>query len=369
MRVGVDARILAHPKSGISTYLINLLKSFLDEKTVEIILFSDKPIHPTYLDITDRYESVIFGQKKRKYWAQFLLPFKLKKYDIDIYHAVWNNGVPIFSSCPAIVNIFDLVPWRVSGYFKKYKKCIKYKLQEYIAAHRACRIITCSQHSKTDIVELLHIVPEKVKVIYLGLEHEFRDEVNQCRKEDIFEKYGINKDYIITIGGFDQPRRNARTLVKIFDLVIKKELDIQLVIVGKPPDENAIENEIIQRLKDRIIFTEHISQQELDIIISNAHMMVLPSLYEGFGLPVLEAMAYNVPVITTNISSIPEVAGDAAIMLDVDDMEGFVNSIVKLYSDKELRSDLIKKGKMRAGKFNCENAKKQTLQVYKDIMI
>ena len=372
MRIGFDARILAHPKSGISTYLSNLVENFCRMSELQIFLFGDKPILEEYSEICKKTETVIFGQRYRKYWAQFSLPAQLKKFKIDIYHAVWNNAVPLLTACPSTITVHDLIPWNVPGYFTKFKKKVKYKCQALSAAHRVARIITNSEYSKKDIIKHLRVCPDKVRVIYYGIEPIFKKRADLQRISNCQKRYNLQNDYIINGGGFIQPRRNTETLIKAFNLFANNcNNNLQLAIVGpgdaSQPQYLRLKELILQlKLETRVKFLGHISREDQFLLLSGARMMVLPSLYEGFGLPLIEAMACKIPVVASNVTSIPEIAQGAAILVNPHKPEEMAGAITKIYSDMQLRADLIEKGLKRVEEFSWKKAAEQTLSVYQE---
>ena len=380
MHIGIDARILGHRRSGIAVYAINLIEQFLGCKDLQITLFSDRPICQEYRYLTDKVQTVVFGQKKRKLWAQFYLPGQLKKYKIDVYHAVWNSAVPIIISVPSVLTVHDIIPLVVPGYFKNRRKRFKYIFSMRSALARAKVIIADAQNTKADLIKYFNVSKEKIKVIHLGIKREFLPPhlnplLHNGGEEMVrgaLNKFGITSDYIINIGSFDK-RRNLDILLRAFAVFIgNSNADCRLVLIGRydsfAEEINRLRfliNEL--SLKRRVIFTGYVSEAEKFILLSKARMMAHFSLYEGFCFPALEAMRAGIPVAASNTGSVPEVVGDAAVLANPADERDIVRAIGKLWNDKKLADELVKKGYERIKDFSWEKTAEETLKIYEKI--
>jgi len=380
MRIGFDARILTHPKAGISTYVCNLVKTLLDlDRDLEIFLFSDGNFSQEYNKFLEstRIQKIVFAssrEEKRK-WSQRFLPRKLKEYKIDVYHAVWNNAVPFFRNCPCVLTIHDLIPWILGGDFRNKRKEIKYKLQHFLCAQWADLIITVSHKSKEDIVRLCKVKKSKVRVIYLGVEDDFREEVDENLAVQILNKYNVhNRDYFIIPTGVDHPRRNAIFALEGFNEFLKRDkYDFCLVYTGNFYDRSNEYRNLIRRIKElglqsKIIITGWIPTLELKVLLMNAKISLIPSLYEGFGLPILESFSSGVPVITTDRGAIPEIASGAAVLVNPFDYKYLAAKIEELIKCEDLRVELIEKGKQRVKDFNWRKTAQSTLDVYRTLL-
>src|SRR3989338_3047277 len=214
MRIGIDARILGHPESGIAVYVINLIEQFLKHKDLEIVLFADRPIYKEYLDTTNRVETVVFAQQHRKRWSQFYLPGELKRHKIDIYHATWNSALPVFTRVPGVLTVHDLIQLVVSGYFKKFSRRFKYILSMRSAVKKAKIIITDAENTKNDLIEYFKAPKDKIQPIHLGITPAQLNK-GPIEKKAVLDKFGIDRDYIVNIGSYDK-RRNAEGLIRVF---------------------------------------------------------------------------------------------------------------------------------------------------------
>lgn len=372
MRVGIDSRILGYPRSGIAGYTLNILKQFLIYKDLEIVLFSDRPIYGEYIEITKNFETVIFGQEHRKRWSQFYLPGELKKRRIDIYHATWNNAVSVFTKVPSVLTVHDIIPLVVEGYFKNWRKRLKYVFLMRSALSAAKAVVTISEKTKSDLIKHFNVASDKIEKIYYGIEPYIINVENQRSAKDILNKFKISKDYIINIGSFDK-RRNADTLIKAFGCFIRNtRVDCQLVLVGGYDRFTDSLNGLIcladdLRIKDKIIFTNYVSHQEKYILVANAKMMAHVSLYEGFCFPIFEAMSVGVPVVASNTGSIPEVAGEAVLLIDPTNEILISKGMESLWKDEKLRREIVGNGWQRIKKFSWEKTAKETKEIYEKI--
>lgn len=231
---------------------------------------------------------------------------------------------------------------------------------------RADTVITVSEFCKGRIVELLNIPEERVKVIHHGVDSRFRP-VPADHIKPVLIKYGIKGPYILYTGKCD-PLKNLSRLLEAFERVARYFKGLTLVIAGPVNWYYHVLLEEARRLgiKDMVVFTGFVKEEDIVPLYSGASVFVMPSLYEGFGMPVVEAMACGVPVVTSDVCSIPEIAGDGALFIDPNSSEGLADGIVRSLSDAVLRKELIEKGMERARLFTWERTARETLRVYYD---
>jgi len=373
LRVGIDARPLSINVTGVGLNIINLVNYLTTQDDIECVLFSDKDLK--YKFSSDlKIKIIIFSARRRFIWEQLYLPKHIFQQRIDLYHATWNYGIPVRLNCPALLTIHDLIPLILPGYFSSLKEKLIYK-SVYLAsiifsAHKAKKIIADSENSKNDIVRLLKVARKKIEVIPIGFNPIYRPIKDARLIEECKIKYGIKGDYIIYVGGFDN-RKNIGGLLKAFRLL--KDLvrdDLQLVITGEwnflYPKTKQVALEL--QIENDTIFTDYVPDEDMPILISGAKMLVYPSFYEGFGLPPLEAMACGTPVITSNVSSLPEVVGDAGILIDPYSIDEITQAMLKLLKDNLLRERLIKKGLERSTNFSWQENARKTLAIYREVI-
>jgi len=237
---------------------------------------------------------------------------------------------------------------------------------------RPNKIICDSEQTKKDLIRFFHVPEEKIKVIYLGVDHIFSDSISEEKKDIILARHDlIGIDYILTVASIE-PRKNFERIIKVFSEIIKDEKysDIYLVCAGGSgwKNENIHKLVVEKGLEGRVRFLGYIDEEDLPSIYNAAKFFMYPSLYEGFGLPVLEAMASKVPVLTSNVSSLPEVAGDAALMVDPYSEKEIYDASIRMLKDESLRKEFKAIGAQRSNLFTWENTAFKTLEVYTEVM-
>ncbi|MBA8932540.1 glycosyltransferase family 4 protein [Clostridium beijerinckii] len=289
----------------------------------------------------------------------------------DIYH-FFNFIVPPRIEGKVITTIHDMT-YELYPETMDKKNLKRIKSDIHYSVNRADKIITVSESSKNDIMKFLSVDEAKIEIVYNGVEYDkFNKSYSEDEKSKIRVKYTLPKNYILYMGTLE-PRKNIESIIEAFSL-FKKENTVsnqntKLVIAGKKGwlFENIFNLVNKLSLKDDVIFTDYIDENDKSIIYNMASLFVFPSLYEGFGIPVLEAMASSVPVITSNVSSLPEVAGDAAILVEPKDIKSIAKYMSKVLADKKLRNNLIREGHEQAKKFTWESSAKKLVNIYRDL--
>lgn len=289
----------------------------------------------------------------------------------DIYH-FFNFIVPPRIEGKVITTIHDMT-YELYPETMDKKNLKRIKSDIHYSVNRADKIITVSESSKNDIMKFLSVDEAKIEVVYNGVEYDkFNKSYSEDEKSKIRVKYTLPKDYILYMGTLE-PRKNIESIIEAFSLFKKENTvsnqNIKLVIAGKKGwlFENIFNLVNKLSLKDDVIFTDYIDENDKSIIYNMASLFVFPSLYEGFGIPVLEAMASSVPVITSNVSSLPEVAGDAAILVEPKDIKSIAKYMSKVLADKKLRNNLIREGHEQAKKFTWESSVEKLVNIYRDL--
>jgi glycosyltransferase involved in cell wall biosynthesis len=236
-------------------------------------------------------------------------------------------------------------------------------------ARAASHLIADSSATKRDLIERYGIKPDKITVVYPGYdEATFQPVKDEAAIEAVKARYGIAGDYILFVGTL-QPRKNLARLIEAFADCRLPIADCRLVIAGK---KGWLYEEIFQQVEElglegSVVFTDYVPEGDLPALLSGARLFVFPSLYEGFGLPVLEAMACGTPVVCSSASSLPEVVGDAAVLVDPMDVKGLAMAIERVLGDEELRAKLIEHGFEQAKKFSWERCARETLDVLESV--
>lgn len=299
----------------------------------------------------------------KKMWTQFALPLNLfvSKSRPDVFLTL-THYIPRFSPIPTIVSVMDL---SFLHFPQTFKKKDLYQLSRWTrySVRKAARVITISQSSKNDIIKAYKVLPEKIKVVHLGLK-----DIDMDSSLKSIEKYGVDGKYILFVGTI-QPRKNISRLIEAYSLLSKKiKEEYKLVIVGKKGwlYEDILKAPEKYGVSEAILFLDYVSDQDLPQFYKNAKVFVLPSLYEGFGLPVLEAMRYDCPVVISNISSLPEAGGEAALYFNPEDVNDIKDKIEMVLTDEKLREKMIEKGRMHHKKFTWEKAARQVLETIEE---
>jgi len=357
-----------HPSYTVYTY--NLIKNLnLLDKENEYYL-----IHHTKMDL-DIYKSnkeIIvplpsFKPLKGLFWRYALLPKKLKTQNLDLVHDP--RGIGLFSfdmPFEKVITIHDLSSLLYPSI--NIRGMWAHRLLGTKTVKRVDKIITVSASTKRDVMKYLKAPEEKIKVIYNGKDERFKP-LNQKEVDKFKEKSNFNFPFILYVGVL-QPRKNVPTLIKAYYKLKTDGTKHKLVIAGGKGWQYKEIFETIERLnlqKD-VIFTEHIPDDDLPKLYNAADLFVFPSIYEGFGLPPLEAMACGIPVIASNAGSLPEVVGDAGIKVNPYDVDGLAKAMHEVLNNDGLRQDMIEKGLKRAKMFSWAKCAKEVLEVYEEVI-
>ena len=293
--------------------------------------------------------------------------------DLDVLQ-VWNWDIRLAPRAKHVITVPDVIPVLFPElYTPEFVKVTKESLE--FAKNEAHVVIAISKHTKRDLINIAGIPEEKIRVIYYGVHKIFRPIHDSASIRKILQRYGINNDrpYILSVGFLD-PRKNVKGHVRAFEKLVmrnKDMQDLQLVLVGPKSlaTDQVLQEVDLSRVRERIYITDYVPHHHIPFIISGASAFVYCSFYEGFGLPVIEAMACGVPVVTSNSSSLAEIAKDAAILVDPYDVDAIVMGLYRVLTDTHVRSELISCGLSRANQFRWEKAAREHLRVYRECLI
>ena len=361
-RFGFNNKTGLPNRVGSSEFCFQILSQIPKiDKTNDFSIFL--PVKPTddLPERTEKWKYVVFSSKKL--WTLIGLSKVLSKYKLDVFFSP-THYLPFRTSSPSVISILDISYLYFPGLFKK-KDLYQLKLWGRYSIKKAKKIITISNFSKNDIIKMYKVNPDKIAVVYPGIKENLGSNNSNLDMKDLKDKYGIASSYILFVGTL-QPRKN---IVKLIEAFSKLEEKIELVIVGKKgwQFDEILDAPKKYGVEGRVKFLDSVTDEELPNFYKNAVCFCLPSLYEGFGLPILEAMQYGCPVATSNISSLPEVGGDAAVYFDPEDSEDIAKSLKSLIQDPKLRDKLIKRGHEQVKKFSWEKAAKETLKVLEEV--
>jgi len=363
MRIGIDARMIDN--TGIGRYLRNLLIHLAQiDRHNEYIVFINSDNSRAVTQENFRFVPLAIPVPLYSLREQYWLPLEIRKWNLDFMHYP-NFDIPLIRSYPSVVTVHDLIyylypdqcPSRVAHYYARF-------MLQYATKH-AQVLITDSEYSKQDLIKYFHIPAEKIHVILPAADGKCCSNLPEQTQTNIKEKYGIIRPYILYVGKH-HPYKNINTLLHAYNTHREIYEEFQLVIAGKRDNrrENLYATAKAMDSGKHIVFTDFVPEEELFELYRQARLFVFPSLYEGFGLPPLEAMACGVPVITSNTSSLPEAVGDAAIQADPLNVHELADAIRTVLTDPELWNTLKQKGIKRARQFSWETAARQLLRIY-----
>ena len=376
MRIGINTLFLIPGKhGGTETYLRNLLLNLAKiDKANDYIMFTNRENSGSFGIRQDNFLEVLCNfsaryKSLRVFWEQVVLPIMAGRHKIDVLHfpAYVSPVVNLFGT-KLVVTIHDMM---YRYYPENYPRGQLLYFRYFIpaSARRAEMIITVSKNTKKDIIKFLKVPERKVRVTYEAHDKRFSNNLSVSEKNRIKKKYNLPDRFILSVASFN-PQKNIDTLVRSFSLIKKTyNLSSQLVLVGMKLSYYSKIISVIEKLKlDKdVLFIGYVSDNDLPYLYSLANIYAFPSFFEGFGLPPLEAMACGCPVVASNATSIPEVVGDAGILIDPHNIEKMAEAIYKVLINDNLRKDLIRKGFERVKQFSWEKTAKETLKVYERV--
>jgi len=372
-RIGIDARLFGTAQAfGIGQYTEELIRHLAqnDSDDQYYVFLSPKswanfPIYASNL--------IKIKVKIPHYsWSeQVVYPAILRKTDLDLIHYTNFNSPIWWRQVPSVVTIHDLTLWFFAGRTQKsWWKKWAYSLAIRQACRNAKKIIAITESTKKDIINILHINPDKIEVIYESVAERYKPITDQQRIENLKHKFNISKPYLLYVGQWRQ-HKNVVRLIRAFNSLLRRyQLDYQLVLAGKIDSECPEVLTTIQQLglTSNVVLTGYIPDSDLPLLYNGAEVFVFPSLYEGFGLPPLEAMACGTPVVSSQASCMPEVLGDAVHYFDPLNIESMVQKIMEVTGNYSLKQNLRKAGFKQVKKYSFDLMAKQTLEVYRNVL-
>lgn len=355
MIILIDLTSLADNFSGIERFALSITKELVSDREIKnkyILVFKNN-VHPEFNDISEHVETLVINGRNKLIFNQFLLPLKLFGIRADYYFFPSFPAPFFFFRKNAITTIHDMGMWDSPSNNKAYMIWY-FKIMYWKAALGNKRIITVSEFSKSRIKTILKKKFEQINVIYNGLSDCFtKFEYDDGENNRVIKSLKLPKTYILCLSTIE-PRKNMRLLLEAYDeLLREKRIDIDLVLAGRKgwAVDNLL-NGISNYTLKRVVFTGFIDDDQLPYVYRNAKLFVFPSVYEGFGIPPLEAMSMGVPVISSNTSSLPEILGDAAIYFKSRDKEDLKQKILQVLamSDIDLR-EIKDRGRFQSQQF------------------
>jgi len=295
---------------------------------------------------------------------QFVIPALLAKHRVDLFHSP-HFVVPVVQTCPVVVNIHDVIYMARRDELKSRIGRIYYRCMMPLAAHWSDAVITSCEYTKKEIIHHLRARPDKVFVVPYGIDLRFQPVTDAESLERVRRKYGISEQYVLYVGIYRE-RKNHAGLLQAFQHLVQSGTSCQLVIAGPM---NEAEQELRRQaaemgIEQRMVLTGFVADEDLPALYSGAQVYACPSVAEGFGLTVIEAMACGTPVVCAQNSSLPEAGGNAALFADVSNPQLFGEALHRALGDDALRQELIDRGIKHATRFSWKVAAQDTLKIY-----
>lgn len=371
MKVGILPWTLNSQKTGLDNYLTSLLTGMVEiGKSNEIYLIQHEK---TDDQISEETNEIILPNLPKILKSPIGLPYAIKKANLDVIHAsahYFSQITPFYLNFGTgkVLTIHDLIPL-IHPTTTKGRTFFFWKTTLNLIKNRADNLIVISNHTKKDCIKYLGIPEEKITVIYEAAGEIFKVEKNKEEIQKYLEsKYGIKFPFILSVGTLEK-RKNIHIVLQAFYRLKKLGNDHKLVIVGKIgwKYDKIFDTLNELDLKTDVIFTGYVPDEDLVKLYNAADLFVFPSIYEGFGLPPLEAMACGCPVITSNTSSLPEVVGDAGVMVDPYDDKALTDEMYSILTNDSFKRELSKKSLARSKLFTWRQTAKETWQVYEEV--
>ena len=376
MRIGISALLTEGGRSGIGQYILNLLEALqqVDQENRYVVfgLAGDRSLDGvtapnfTIVRIPDFFHRPV----RSIVWHWIVLPILARRWRLDLIHLPSYRRLCPLSPCPVVVTVHDLAILRDPAKYGHLRHLYAKNIVRRLLS-RSAQIITVSNSTGQDVLAFVGLRPDGISVVHNGIDHKRyypMDRAYCC--DEVARRYGIRRPFILCVARLEHPGKNLVRLIEAFTrLKGQTGLPHQLVLAGAR--WNRVE--AIYRaagasgFAEDIVFSGFVPAEDLPLLYNAADLFVLPSINEGFGLPILEAMACGAPVTCANTSSIPEVAGDAALYFDPHEPNAIAQAILKLLEDREIRKALVSKGLERAARFSWEETARRTAALYREV--
>jgi glycosyltransferase involved in cell wall biosynthesis len=368
VRIAIDAR--KWRDYGIGTYVRNLLRHLarLDRATEYVVLCNERD-RSVAAELGENFRPVADASPGYSIREQVTVPLDLRRERIDLFHTP-HYVLPPLTPCRSVVTIHDCIHLRFPQYLPSRLGYAYARSSMWLATHRSSRVLTVSEASKRDILKYFHIPESKIQVIYNGIDERFSTPPAAEDVERIRERYQLDGRFVLYAGNI-KPHKNIERLIDAFHTLKSRGFeDVRLLIIGDEISKYATLRRAVHRhkLHKHVRFFGFVSDQTLAVLYRLAAVFVFPSLYEGFGLPPLEAMASGTPVITSNVSSLPEVVGNAALLIDPYKSDEIANAMERLLTDDRLRNDLRDRGLSRVRDFSWDQTAERVRAIYDEVL-
>ncbi|MFQ3575409.1 MAG: glycosyltransferase family 1 protein [Cytophagales bacterium] len=371
MKIGFEAqRIFRSHKHGMDFVALELIKALMKlDKTNDYIIYVNEG-DDICLKETDNFKIKVFGGSY-PLWEQRNLPKMISKDKIDLLHCTANTS-PIFCPIPVVVTLHDVIyleknPLFAKGYttYQRFGNVYR-RLVVNRAIPKVDKVLTVSQYEVGNILKFFPSIEKKLEVVYNGVGTHFQKIEDNTILNSIADKYQLPEKFVLFLGNTDPKKNTANTLEAFGHFINQKGVGLKMVVGDINPDyvKSLLAEKNMEHVFEHIHFTGYIKNTDLPAVINLADAFLYPSNRESFGIPVIEAMACGTPVITSNVTSMPEVAGDAALLVDPKNPLDIAEKLIQLTKDNALRNELILKGFEQSKKFNWEKSALQLMGIY-----
>jgi glycosyltransferase involved in cell wall biosynthesis len=375
MRIGIEAqRIFRQKKHGMDIVILEVLRQLQQIETPHQFFAYAQP----YKDVDTLHSSEnvkvkLNGPALYPIWEQYILPREIKKDKIDLLHCT-SNTAPVNINVPLVVTIHDIIylekQVRSNGVFYQKLGSIYRRWNVPKIAQKASMIVTVSDYERNRIIERLNLPEEKVKTVHNACSSHFSNQYSAEELKDFSKQMGLPERFVLFLGNTD-PKKNLPNVIKTLGLLYEnKQLDFTLVITDFKLEHllPLLKEQNNEHLLKHIMLIGYIINQELPKLYKLAELFLYPSLRESFGIPILEAMQCGTPVITSNTSAMPEIAGEGAVLIDPTQPEEIAAKIVRLLNDTEMRAQVIAYGLERVKLFSWKQTTDQMVNIYNEIL-
>jgi glycosyltransferase involved in cell wall biosynthesis len=369
VRIAIDARKLRD--YGIGTYVRNLLRHLARiDRTTEYVLLCRPVDVELGRELGENFRTVPERAGPYTMREQLNVPLDLRREGIELFHAP-HYVLPPLVPCKAVVTIHDCIHLRFPQYLPNRLAYAYARSSLWIATHRASRVLTVSETSKRDILRYFRVPESKIDVIYNAIDERFGETPADDEIQRVRERYQLNDPFVLYAGNI-KPHKNLERLIEAFHTLRKSSAfeSTKLLIIGDEISKYATLRRAVHRYKlhKHVRFLGFVSDKTLACLYRLAGVFVFPSLYEGFGLPPLEAMASGTPVITSNVSSLPEVVGDAALLIDPYEPDAIADAMRRVLTEPALAAGLRERGLVRVRDFSWERSVRRVRQIYDEVL-
>ncbi len=354
MRIGVDVRKIKD--TGIGRHIDNLVKNLLlVDKSHHYVLFFAPGEEKEFYYPENRVTKVVEKAGKYSVWEHFSLPAKATEHKIDLFHSP-HYTLPLRTKCRSVVTVHDLIHLQDDSLRCHRKAYAQWMIKK--AVKKAGKVIVVSETTKKELMQRMNTPADKIRVVLNG-GGDFRKTADG-ELDEVLAKMNLSSGYFLFVGS-DRPHKNLKAVANTMKLMGEVA---RFVIVGRVDDKS-----LFDEVAGDVRFLNRLEKGEMEALYTGATALLFPSYLEGFGLPPLEAMACQSVVVASNRSSIPEVTGDAAILVDPDDYPAMAEALKKISLDQGFRKELVDKGRERIKQFSWEKAARETLRVYEEVMV